>query len=341
MNICPAEIVCYSPLNLAMSGVDPIEQQRNMSTPACLNAMNQTIPPPPKPEYREAHSIQHRLVRRLIPFINASHALETQILSSDNYCGAENAGDFFAIMVECAQVATPSLSERSVAGADQLSTLSGFRLPSIRDLTLLNNLSAKLPLAFLEFSWIIWCQLMVVFAQAAIAYCPRIFENRYHHWSVSLPLARTLCLLGYGALVVQFTWKLSLAMAKDLYIESCLSFQVIQFASNDWWTRSPAANSRQASNTSILDDCRLITDLTANLSLSDRIRAWSIWRGYFLALIDQYSTGDLLPLVVFLIFTVLYSPPVWNLCRRRHVVSSHRSQEEGLQEALYERMKGR
>lgn len=197
-----------------------------MSTPACLTAMNETIPPPPRPEYREAHSIQHRLVRRLVPFINASHALETQILTSDNYCGAENVEDFFATIVECAQVAAPSHSERSVSGADQLSTMSGFRLPSIRDISFLNTLSAELPQALLESFFMICYQLVLVSAQAAIAYHSQIFEDRGDPWSVYLPWARTLCLFGYGTRVVQYTWTVSWAMAKDLYIQSCLSFQV-------------------------------------------------------------------------------------------------------------------
>jgi hypothetical protein len=65
--------------------------------------------------------------------------------------------------------------------------------------------------------------------------------------------------------------------------------------------------SDQASDLPMPADCRLIADLTVNLSLSESIHAWSIWRGYFFAVIDQCSLGDTVILVLFLC-TVAGSP---------------------------------
>jgi hypothetical protein len=96
--------------------------------------------------------------------------------------------------------------------------------------------------------------------------------------------------------------------------------------------------SDQASDLPMPADCRLIADLTVNLSLSESIHAWSIWRGYFFAVIDQCSLGDTVILVLFLC-TVAGSPLMWANWRRRYFVSLNRSQEDGLQERVKEFLK--
>jgi hypothetical protein len=89
----------------------------------------------------------------------------------------------------------------------------------------------------------------------------------------------------------------------------------------------------QTSDLPMPANCRLIADLTVGFSLSDSIRAWSIWRGYFLALIDQYSPGDPIIIVIFL-STVAFSPLMWAYWRRRFAAPLYRSQEDGLQERV-------
>jgi hypothetical protein len=205
---------------------DFAEQSRNLSTPACLSAMNETIPPPPKPEYRQAHSIQHRLVRHLVPFINASYALETQMMTSDNYCGAENLGHLFTTMINCSLTAAPSVSERSSSDRKRLFVVSRFPLPSIKDATYLNKLSARWPLAYLWLSLYIYYQSILILTQAAILILQPNHKILNLYRRLHLP-TWIINLLSCGMTFAHHTLMLSRAMAKDLYIQSCLSFQVI------------------------------------------------------------------------------------------------------------------
>lgn len=39
-------------------------------------------------------------------------------------------------------------------------------------------------------------------------------------------------------------------------------------------------------------DCLRVFKLSSALSAEDEIKAWSIWRGYFFAMINQYSCDD-------------------------------------------------
>jgi hypothetical protein len=227
LHVCPDELVRSSFLSPIPHGADVTEQQRNMSTPECLKAMNETIPPPPKPEYREARSIQHLFVRLLVPMINASHALESDILASDNYCGSEISGNLFTTTVNCSRAATSSFSERSLSGAKQLLTMSEFPLPSVKDVAWLNNLSARFPLAYQEFFMLVCYQLILFFAQTVMANRSRNLENRHTSWRIGISLSWALSLVYCGSMFINYTLVVSRAMAKDLYIQSCLYSQVI------------------------------------------------------------------------------------------------------------------
>ena len=48
----------------------------------------------------------------------------------------------------------------------------------------------------------------------------------------------------------------------------------------------------QVAHIALSPDCQSVFNLSSTLSLEGEIRAWSIWRGYFLAMVDQYSIDD-------------------------------------------------
>jgi hypothetical protein len=194
--------------------------------------MNETIPPPPKPEYREARSIQHLLVRHLVPLINASYALEADILASDSHCGSDNSGNLFTTTLNCSYAATSSFSKRSLSDAKQFFTMSGFPLPSVKDVAWLNSLSARFPVASKEFLMYLCYQLILLLTQVVMVYRSRNMEN--HRYPASRTQVGTSWvwvwawnLMWCGGRFINFTVEVTRAMAKDLYIQSCLYSQVI------------------------------------------------------------------------------------------------------------------
>ncbi|KAK4540168.1 hypothetical protein LTR36_009754 [Oleoguttula mirabilis] len=56
-------------------------------------------------------------------------------------------------------------------------------------------------------------------------------------------------------------------------------------------------------------DCVRVLKLSSTLSIEGEIRAWSIWRGYFFAMINQYSIDDFIFVSTLLAFAwSLYVP---------------------------------
>jgi hypothetical protein len=155
-----------------------------MSTPACMSAMNETTPPPPKPQYRAVNSIQHLVVRRLVPSVNASRALEKQMLASDSYCAAENPLNLFTPTINCSQLVKSSLLKRGLDVTKRLLALPGFPLPSIKDVTFLNTMSARFPLASWVFIWELCSSLLVILFWFTATYWPRKSANRRWLWKV-------------------------------------------------------------------------------------------------------------------------------------------------------------
>jgi hypothetical protein len=197
-----------------------------MSTPECLRAVNETIPPLPRPQYKEFRSLHHLIARRLVPFINASYALEQEMLGSNSYCGAKDASNLFTPSIDCLQLEVSEQLQKRSNIPNAWPALAGFPLPSTENVRYLNNLSARFPVAtstyVIELGVALIWALFWLFVTRRWRYssnCRWYFTMHWRfYWSISF--------IRFWILLATYSWSLVQTLSKDIFIKTCLSTQV-------------------------------------------------------------------------------------------------------------------
>ncbi|KAF7512883.1 hypothetical protein GJ744_011986 [Endocarpon pusillum] len=234
--------------------VCPIEIARNMSTPECLHAVNETIPPPPRPQYNEFRSLQHLALRRLVPLINASYALQKEMLESDTRCGAKDASDLLTPSIDCLQPEVSEQSQKRSNTPNAWNILTGFPLPPTERVRYLDTLSARLTVGTSTYVKDLGLALLLalfwLFLTRRWPYHPNCRWYFKMHWRLYWSVWSIL----FCGLLANYSWVVLRSLSKDIFIETCLSTQTS--------IQKPA-------------DCAHLVHLSANLSPKDQIRTIS------------------------------------------------------------------
>lgn len=193
--------------------------------------MNSSTSVPPKPQYKEINSLHHMMVRQLVPFVNASRALEKEMLASDNFCNALQAWEQTASPYNCSVMNLSRTFQKRFIDAQAWADMPKFPLPSNYHIDMMRKLSARFSMAIISF-FILLAD--VVTTSLATLLLHRITRCRYlnpssrrsylvNFWQFFFwPALCITIALTFGT----YTWRLTYIMAKDKFIDTCMSYKV-------------------------------------------------------------------------------------------------------------------
>jgi hypothetical protein len=275
-----------------------------------MKAMKSPTLAPPKPQFKGFKSLYHMVVRRLVPFIDALRALEKEMLASDRLCDTMQDHGKFTSVGNCSTIDFSRAFERRSVKIYPWPTSSKFPLLSHEKMRLMRLMSAKFPIITIAIGSSLFFALFYNIAILTIVRrSPRRLEPISNEWS---DLRVSLMYL-WGNSWVEFIqmssvciWLPGKLMAKDTLIEICMSHKVCRNHPCMLLALSSLLNLYQALNLDMPAECLQVFALSWALSPGAEIRAWSIWRGYFFAMINQYSIDNFIFVSTLLAF-------VWSL----------------------------
>ena len=200
--------------------------------------MNYTAPAPPKPQYKEFKSLHHMVVRRLLPLMNASRALEIEMLASDSFCDMMPMHGEASSMANCTMMDFSHAFERRSINANMWVSLSKFPLPSQHQVGMMKRLSARFPIttitvyAALAYVLIQILALAIMTRRSKRQLSPPVVE--WHNLRISYHLSFKVdwkSFWSFWCISLTFvfglyTWQLASFMAKDAFIDMCMTHKV-------------------------------------------------------------------------------------------------------------------
>jgi len=192
--------------------------------------MNDTVPPPPKPQYHEAASLSHRVARGLAHYVNASDAFEQELLSSKSYCSPDGVLDAQPWRLTCSSINISQALNRRSYSTESLHILDRFPLPSQQNLGWLYHrppFATDIPYTTYAFA----VNVGHFLAGLVVAMIVRkwgqhyLLERRFYRtygWTCACLYASS------SLLIVLIAWMkhLTMFLAEDMFLERCMAYKV-------------------------------------------------------------------------------------------------------------------
>jgi len=190
--------------------------------------MNDTVPPPPKPQYHEAASLSHKVGRGLAYYVNASNAFEQELHSSESYCSPDGALDAQPWLLTCSSINISQALNRRSYSTESLHILDRFPLPSQQNLGWFCHrppFATDIPYTTYAFGFFFIASLVV--AMIVRKWGQQYSLERRFYLTYDRRLA---CFYASSTslLIVLITWMkhLTMFLAEDMFLERCLAYKV-------------------------------------------------------------------------------------------------------------------